>query len=98
MPIEYLGATPKQYWKQFLTPQEYSSLTPQGAMLARYWTQWLPKMCREMKDNGTLYQTLKEEGNRLADLMQDLIQKNNYPEDGALEIIKEQIYSMPPEK
>ena len=54
-------------------------------------------MCQEMKDNGTLFQTLDEEGIRLSDLQCDLMQQG-MSEDMAWEVVKEQIYSLPPER
>jgi hypothetical protein len=85
-------------WQKYLTPEEHASLTPQGIMMADYWTEWLPKMCKKMKRAGTLYPTLKSEGERLAELMTELMQVHKYPMDGALEIIKEEVYALPPEE
>ena len=84
-------------WMQFLTEDEYWSLPATGRTLADYWTQWRPKMCREMKAAGTLVQTLENEGYRLADLQVDLMQQG-YPEDAAWEVVKQDLYALPPEE
>ena len=84
-------------WKQFLTKDEYWSLTYPGRVTADYWTEHLPKMCRQMKTQGTLYQTLKEKGESLSEWQVEMMQ-DGLAEDGAWEVIKEQIYSLPPEK
>ena len=95
----------KQSWEKFLTKEQYYGspkepgvgLTYPGRVLADYWTKYLPKMCQKMKDEGTLFQTLDEEGIRLSDLQCDLMQQG-MSEDMAWEVVKEQIYSLPPEK
>ena len=87
----------KRPWEKFLTKDEYWSLTREGRMQADYWTEWLPKMCKRMQKAGTLYPTLKEEGERLSELLWELMQVHKYPEDGAMEFIKEEVYALPPE-
>lgn len=84
-------------WTKFLTKDEYWSLTHPGRVMADYWTQWLPKMCRQMKTKGTLYPTLKEKGESLLEQQVELMQAG-LAEDGAWEVIKEQIYSLKPEE
>ena len=87
----------KRPWEKFLTKEEFWSLTREGRMQANYWTEWLPKMCRRMKQAGTLYPTLKAEGERLSDLLLTLMEEHGYPEDGAMEFIKEEVYALQPE-
>ena len=86
----------KTYLK-FLTEDEYWNLTHPGRVLADYWTEYLPKMCAQLKKEGRLYQTIDQMGEELSDLQVELMQ-DGYPEDGAWEVVKEQIYSLPPEK
>ena len=42
-------------WKKYLTEDEYNSLTPEGKTQVKYWAEYLPEMCAEMKADGTLY-------------------------------------------
>lgn len=84
-------------WKKFLTKDEYWSLTHPGRVTADYWTQWLPKMCKQMKTKGTLYPTLKAEGESLLEQQVELMQAG-LAEDGAWEVIRAQIYSLKPEQ
>lgn len=84
-------------WEKYLTQDEYWSLTYPGRVMADYWTDWLPKTCKKMKAEGTLYPHLKSEGERLADEQVDLIHAG-LAEDGAWEVVKEQIFSLPPER
>lgn len=86
----------KVHRARFLTEDEYWSLPATGRTLADYWTEWLPKMCSRMKAEGTLVQTLEDEGYRLADLQVDLMQ-DGYPEDAAWEVVKQDLYALPPE-
>lgn len=84
-------------WKKYLTEDEYWSLPATGRTLADYWTEFLPKMCDRMKSDGTLIPTLESEGYRLADLQVDLMQ-DGYPEDAAWEVVKQDLYALPPEE
>jgi hypothetical protein len=54
-------------------------------------------MYREMAQKGTLYPTLDRMGTEWSDRVDQMIQ-DGLAEDGALEVVKEEIYSLPPEK
>ena len=86
-----------QKWKKYLTPQEYASLPHVGQVMADYWTDWLPKTCERMKAEGqNLAAFFREKGYEYADLQTDLMQQG-MSEDGAWEIVKEEIF-LPPER
>ena len=59
--------------KMRITEQQYSSLSPMGVELHRYWMNFKPEMYREMAEAGTLWPTLESEDNRLNDMVIDLI-------------------------
>ena len=82
---------------KYMTEEQYWSLTYAGRVLAGYWTDWLPKTCKKMHEAGTLLTYFQEMGDQLADLQFDLMQ-NGMSEDGAWEVVKEQIYALPPER
>ena len=84
-------------WQKYLTKDEYWSLTYPGRVMADYWTDWLPKTCKKMHAEGTLYPYLKEMGESLLEMQVDLMH-SGMAEDGAWEVVKEQIYSLPPER
>ena len=81
---------------KYLTEKEYVNLTRAGRALADYWIEFLPKMTKKLHEEGKLLERLQAEGDRLLDLQIDLMQ-DGYPEDGAWEVVKEEIYSLPPE-
>ena len=84
-------------WQKYLTEAEYWSLTHPGRVMADYWTDWLPKTCKKMHAEGTLYRHLKAEGERLLELQVDLMH-SGLAEDGAWEVVKEEIFSLTPER
>lgn len=84
-------------WKKYLTEEQYGELGPDGRMLADYWTQWLPKMCRRMHAKGELIPTLQSEADRLAEMHVEMLQNGMY-EYEAMEFIKQEVYALPPEK
>lgn len=84
-------------WQKYFTKKQYWQLPHPGRVMADYWTQWLPDTCKRMYAEGTLYSHLFEEGERLIDLQVDLI-RNGMAEDGAWEVAKEEIFSLPPER
>ena len=61
--------------KMLITKQQYSSLSPMGVELHRYWMNFKPKMYQEMAEAGTLWPTLESEDRRLDEMVIDLIHK-----------------------
>lgn len=84
-------------WKKYLTEDEYNSLTPEGRSQAKYWAEYLPEMCAEMKADGTLYKRLSANGNRISD-MRAKMASQGMPEWAAQEFVNEELYSPQPEK
>ena len=84
-------------WQEYLTKEQYDKLGPDGRMLADYWTQFLPKMCKQMHAAGTLVPTLQQNAEALEDYHVELLQ-SGLREYEALEFIKEQVYSLPMEE
>jgi len=84
-------------WKKYLTEEQYGQLGPDGRMLADYWTGCLPKMCEKMHSEGTLIPTLQQKAEELLDWHTDML-RQGMMEYEALEFIKEDVYSLPPEK
>lgn len=87
----------KEPWEKYLTREQYGQLGPDGRMLADYWTQWLPKMCERMHREGTLVPTIQDYAERLGDWHVELL-RAGLREYEALEFIKEEVFSLPPEK
>ena len=86
----------KESWEKFLTEEEYMSLMPWGRRVAEYWTEFLPNMCREMKEDGTLLKTLKKKGEELADYEEQLVRSGLAP-DGVSELVWERVHELTPE-
>ena len=84
-------------WQKYLTEEQYWSLTYPGRVMADYWTEWLPKTSKKMHAEETLYPHLKAEGEKLLDLQVDLM-RSGMAEDGAWEVVKEEIFSLPTER
>ena len=85
-------------YRKFLTTEEYLNLPYPGKGLADYWAEFLPKMTTEMKADGTLLPNLQIRGTELAEWNLQMIEEQKMPVDAAWEFVKEEIYSMPPEK
>ena len=77
--------------KMLITKEQYSSLSPIGVELHRYWMNSKPKMYREMAEAGTLWLTLEIEDNRLFDMICEMMQ-NGMSEDMAKEVARAEIY------
>ena len=77
--------------KMRITEQQYSSLSPMGVELHRYWMQFKPEMYQEMAEAGTLWPTLESEDNRLHEMVIDLIH-SGLSEDQAKEVARAEIY------
>ena len=90
-----MAATEK--WRKYLTQQEFSSLPHVGQVMATYWTDWLPKTCKRLLAEGTnLAEFFDRKGNEFADMQLDLMEQG-MAEDGAWEIVKQEIF-LPPER
>ena len=83
-------------WKKYMTKEEYDSLPHMGRVMADYWTDWLPKSCKELQAEGRLVPFFDKMGNSLADEQVDLM-RQGLSEDMAWEIVKEKIF-LPPER
>lgn len=92
------GTSPRpKPWKKYLTAEQYGDIGSIGRMMADYWIEFLPKMSERLHREGKLYPTLLEAGERLSNEMVEMMQQG-VPEDAALEIVKEEVYQLPPEK
>ena len=83
-------------YRAFLTDREYQSLPYPGQVTADYWAEFLPKMCKILKEEGELLPLLQQKGERLAEMQEDLM-KQGLAQDQAWEFVKEDIYSLQPE-
>ena len=84
-------------WQKYLTEQEYKNLPYVGRVMADYWAEWLPKTCqRLLKEGENLAAYFDRKGNEFADMQIDLM-RQGMSEDGAWEVVKEEIF-LPPEK
>ena len=83
-------------YRSFLTDREYQSLPYPGQVTADYWAEFLPKMCKSLKEEGELLPLLQQKGERLAEMQEDLM-KQGLAQDQAWEFVKEDIYSLQPE-
>ena len=77
--------------QMLITEAQYSSLSPMGMELHEYWMKWKPEMYKEMKAQGTLWQTLESEDNRLHEMVIDLMH-SGLAEDQAKEVARAEIY------
>lgn len=77
--------------KTLITPEQYDSLTVIGREIHRYWKDFKPKMYKEMYKNGTLWEVLQSEDQRLHEMACDLIQQG-MREDEMMEVIRAEIY------
>ena len=84
-------------WKKYLTEDEYNSLPPEGQTQAKYWAEYLPKMCAEMKADGTLYKRLSANGKRISEMRAQMASQG-MPEWAAQEFVNEELYNPQPEK
>ena len=72
-------------------PDQYYHIGVMGRELHDYWQMSKPKLYKELKQNGTLWQILESEGMRLDDMIWELMQ-NGMSEDMAKEVARAQIY------
>lgn len=78
--------------KMLITQEQYSSLSPMGVELHRYWMNFKPEMYKEMAAAGTLWPTLESEDNRLYEMVANLITVQGMSEDMAKEVARAEIY------
>ena len=74
-----------------LTEDQHYRLTPIGREMHEYWMKYRKKMYKELADSGELYRYLKEESDRLSEMIIELMQNGLY-EWEAKEIVREEIY------
>ena len=77
--------------KVLITREQYSSLSPMGVELHRYWMTFKPEMYKEMAQEGTLWEILQSEDRRLDEMVCELMQ-NGMSEDMAKEVARAEIY------
>ena len=77
--------------KMLITKEQYSSLSPMGVELHRYWMNFKPQMYKEMAEAGTLWPTLQSEDRRLDEMVIDLMH-SGLAEDQAKEVARAEIY------
>ena len=77
--------------KMLITKEQYSSLSPIGREIHEYWMKWKPEMYKELKAQGTLWEVLESEDNRLDEMIISLMQ-NGMSEDMAKEVARAEIY------
>ena len=77
--------------KTLITMEQYESLTVIGKEIHKYWKEFKPQMYKEMYKEGTLWETLKSEDERLLDMACEMIQQG-MRENEAMEVVRSQIY------
>ena len=78
--------------KMLITKEQYSSLTFVGREIHEYWMKWKPEMYKEMHREGTLWETLKSEDERLFEMGANLVSVQGMAPDMAMEVVRSQIY------
>ena len=73
-----------------ITEKQYLSLTPMGRELHDYWMNYKTKMYRELHQNGTLWELLDSESQRLHQMVIDLMPELGIA--GAKEVARAEIY------
>ena len=77
--------------KMLITKEQYRSLSPIGREIHEYWRKWKPEMYKELNEDGSLWEVLKSEDERLNEMIIELMQ-NGLAEDQAKEIARAEIY------
>lgn len=77
--------------KTLITLEQYNSLTVIGREIHKYWKQFKPEMYKEMHQEGTLWEVLQSEDQRLHEMMCEMIQQG-MREHEAMEVVRAQIY------
>ena len=70
---------------------QYDLLSPIGKELHDYWMKFKPEMYRQMEKDGTLWEVLMSEDERLDDMVLSLIH-NGMTVEQALEVARAEIY------
>lgn len=83
--------------KSLLTREQQMNLTVSGTEAEEYWRNSLPKMYQKLAADGTLYPMLKRMGESWDQRIVDMMHQG-MSEDGAKEIVREEMHSLPPEK
>ena len=78
--------------KRLITQQQYYSLTVIGKEIHDYWMNHKPKMYESMHKEGTLWETLKSEDERLFEMAWELVACQGLRENEMMEIIRAEIY------
>lgn len=73
-----------------ITVEQYQFLTPMGREMHDYWMKYKKEMYNELADSGKLLPLLESEGNRLEDMIDDLIPQIGIA--GAKEMARAEIY------
>ena len=79
--------------KMLITKKQYSSLSPMGVELHRYWMNFKPEMYKELAEAGTLWEVLQSEDRRLDEMVIDLMH-SGLAEDQAKEVARAEIYDL----
>lgn len=72
-------------------PDQYYQMTKIGREIYDYWKGFKPKMFREMEREGTLWEILTSEDDRLSEMVIEMMQ-NGMSEDMAMEVVRAEIY------
>lgn len=72
-------------------PNQYYLMSPIGKELHDYWMTYKPEMYSQMQKEGTLWEVLMSEDERLDNMVVDLIH-SGMSVDGALEVARAEIY------
>lgn len=70
---------------------QYDLMSPIGRELHDYWKKFKPEMYRQMEKEGTLWEVLMSEDERLDDMVLSLIH-NGMTVEQALEVARAEIY------
>ena len=77
--------------KMLITMEQYESLTVIGKEIHKYWKEFKPQMYKAMHQEGTLWETLKSEDERLFEMACEMLQQGMM-ENEMMEVIRSQIY------
>lgn len=78
--------------KMLITQEQYNSLTFVGREIHEYWMKWKPEMYKQMHKEGTLWETLKSEDERLFEMGANLVSVQGMAPDMAMEVVRSEIY------
>ena len=78
--------------KMLITQEQYNSLTFVGREIHEYWMKWKPEMYKQMHSEGTLWETLQREDERLFEMGANLVSVQGMAPDMAMEVVRSEIY------